>query len=505
MIDQHDSLAEKFLRKWFWLYLFSFIIAPIGYIVKILVSHDVSVEEIGIIYWVMSLVMLILSFNDLWMAESLNKFIPEYVTQKRYDKVKTILVYALLAQVITGGIIFSVLFFWSTFLGTHYFHDSRAIEVVQVFSFFFLWFTFFHVLNVFFQAIQNTFLQRFTEFLRMIGILWFTAYAFFWEKWDIFHYSLAWVLWLYIGIFAAFYFFIKHYYFKYLRTEKIIFSFDFFKKIFSYALLVFLWSQASTILSQVDMQMIIYILGAKDAWFYSNYLSIISIPFVLIGPIFAFLFPVFSEMIAKNENEKIKWVKSIFFKNFFVFSFVFSILFFVFWPIISIILFGEKFEMSGIILQYAIFFIAFNFLLQINFNILAANGKIKERLKIILKALGFNIITNLIFIYTFWVAWAALATGLWWVLIWYLSEKELQEYHTSFDLKYIGKNIAFFGSIWVGLFLFILPYFWNIENRWYMLIFLALISLLYFLIYIVFNLKDFKYLYNEVKKVRGKR
>lgn len=505
MIDQHDSLAEKFLRKWFWLYLFSFIIAPLWYVVKILVSHDVSVEEIGIIYWVMSLVMLILSFNDLWMAESLNKFIPEYVTQKRYDKVKTILVYALLAQVITGGIIFSVLFFWSTFLGTHYFHDSRAIEVVQVFSFFFLWFTFFHVLNVFFQAIQNTFLQRFTEFLRMVAILWFTAYAFFGEKWDIFHYSLAWVLWLYIGIFAAFYFFIKHYYFKYLRTEKIIFSFDFFKKIFSYALLVFLGSQASTILSQVDMQMIIYILGAKDAWFYSNYLSIISIPFVLIGPIFAFLFPVFSEMIAKNENEKIKWVKSIFFKNFFVFSFVFSILFFVFWPIISIILFGEKFEMSGIILQYAIFFIAFNFLLQINFNILAANGKIKERLKIILKALGFNIITNLIFIYTFWVAWAALATGLWWVLIWYLSEKELQEYHTSFDVKYIGKNIAFFWSIWIGIFLFILPYFWNIENRWYMLLLLALISFLYFLIYIIFNLKDFKYLYNEVKKVRGKR
>lgn len=505
MIDQHDSLAEKFLRKWFWLYLFSFIIAPLWYVVKILVSHDVSVEEIGIIYGVMSLVMLILSFNDLWMAESLNKFIPEYVTQKRYDKVKTILVYALLAQVVTGGIIFSVLFFWSTFLGTHYFHDSRAIEVVQVFSFFFLWFTFFHVLNVFFQAIQNTFLQRFTEFLRMIAILWFTAYAFFWEKWDIFHYSLAWVLWLYIGIFAAFYFFIKHYYFKYLRTEKIIFSFDFFKKIFSYALLVFLGSQASTILSQVDMQMIIYILGAKDAWFYSNYLSIISIPFVLIGPIFAFLFPVFSEMIAKNENEKIKWVKSIFFKNFFVFSFVFSILFFVFWPIISIILFGEKFEMSGIILQYAIFFIAFNFLLQINFNILAANGKIKERLKIILKALGFNIITNLIFIYTFWVAWAALATGLWWVLIWYLSEKELKEYRTSFDVKYIGKNIAFFGSIWIGIFLFILPYFWNIENRWYMLLLLALISFLYFLIYIIFNLKDFKYLYNEVKKVRGKR
>jgi hypothetical protein len=35
------------------------------------------------------------------MAESLNKFIPEYITKKRYDKVKSILFYAIFAQAIT--------------------------------------------------------------------------------------------------------------------------------------------------------------------------------------------------------------------------------------------------------------------------------------------------------------------------------------------------------------------------------------------------------------------
>jgi hypothetical protein len=35
------------------------------------------------------------------MAESLNKFIPEFITEKRYDKVKSILAYAILAQLIT--------------------------------------------------------------------------------------------------------------------------------------------------------------------------------------------------------------------------------------------------------------------------------------------------------------------------------------------------------------------------------------------------------------------
>jgi O-antigen/teichoic acid export membrane protein len=47
------------------------------------------------------------------------------------------------------------------------------------------------------------------------------------------------------------------------------------------------------------MQMIIYILGTTEAGYYTNYLSIITIPFMLIGPIFAFIFPVISEMHGK--------------------------------------------------------------------------------------------------------------------------------------------------------------------------------------------------------------
>jgi hypothetical protein len=50
MIDKHNSLAEKFLKKGFWLYLFSFIVAPIGYIIKIILSIDLTVSEIGILY-----------------------------------------------------------------------------------------------------------------------------------------------------------------------------------------------------------------------------------------------------------------------------------------------------------------------------------------------------------------------------------------------------------------------------------------------------------------------
>jgi O-antigen/teichoic acid export membrane protein len=503
MIEQHWTLAEKFIKKWFWLYLFFFILSPIWYIIKIVLSTDLAVDEIWIIYWVMSLMVLLSSFNDLWMTESLNKFIPEYITKNRYDKVKSILFYAIFAQVVTWSVIFLIFFFWADFLWNHYFHDMKSVNIVKLFSFFFLWQTFYHVINVFFQAIQNTFLQKISDLFRMLFILCFTLYMFLTDVWTMFYYSLSWVLWLYFWIIIIIFYFYRNYYVPYLKDVNIIYSKKLFLSIFKYAIIVFLWSQASTLLSQVDMQMIIYMLWNTDAWYYTNYLSIIWIPFILIWPIFGFLFPVFSELVAKEEHHKIKTIKSIFIKNFLSFSICFSILFLVFWSIIATILFWDKFEQSWIILQWSVLFLSFNFLLQINFNILAANWKIKERLKIILIALVFNTILNIIFIKMIWVSGSALATWFWWVLIWYLSELKLKEYHSSFDYMYLFKNISVFTLIWVWLYFFIVPYFSIINSRIYEFLFLSFISLIYFFIYFIINIADFKYFYKEIKKIKS--
>lgn len=503
MIDQHNSIAEKFIKKWIWLYVFSFIISPIWYIIKIILSWELRVDEIWILYWVMSLMVLLGSFNDLWMSESLNKFVPEFITEKRYDKVKSILIYSILAQIVTWWIIFLIFFFWAEFLSLNYFHDLRSENIIKLFAFFFLGTTFFHVISTFFGAIQNTFMQKIIDLFRMLFILWFTFYIFLTNSWSLFNYSLSWVLWLYFWIIIAIFLFYKNYYKVYLYDVKTIYSRELFFKIFKYALIVFLWSQAWSLLSQVDMQMIIYMLWNTDAWYYTNYLSMITIPFMIIWPIFWFLFPVFSEMVAKKEFDKIRIIKSIFTKNFLSFSITFSILFFVFATVISTILFWTKFMQSWIILQYWILFLSFNFLLSINFSILAANWRIKERLNIILIALVFNIILNIILIKLMWVVWAALATWLWWILIYILSELKLKEYITKFDYKYLLKNILIFSMIWFLMYLFLIPIFTNLNNRIYEFFLLAIVSIIYFWIYFLVNIADFKYFYSELKRIKS--
>jgi hypothetical protein len=43
---KEETLSEKFIKKGFWLYFFSFLIAPSGYIIKLVISNDLSVEDV---------------------------------------------------------------------------------------------------------------------------------------------------------------------------------------------------------------------------------------------------------------------------------------------------------------------------------------------------------------------------------------------------------------------------------------------------------------------------
>jgi O-antigen/teichoic acid export membrane protein len=501
MIDQHKTLAEKFLKKWFWLYLFSFIIAPIWYIIKIIISEELTVSEVGILYGIISLITLLWAFNDFWMTESLNKFIPQYIVKKDYSKIKTILTYSILTQLFTWVILAWFFFFWADYIANNFFQNELAIQTLKIFSLFFIWINIFQVITTFFMAIQNTFLTKVIELFRMWFILLFVLLIYLLDLSNLVNFSYTWVLWLYIWIIVATYIFYKKYYLNYFKNIELIWSKDLYWEIFKYAIWVFLWAQAATILWQIDMQMIIYILWTTDAWYYTNYLSIIWIPFMIIWPIFSFLFPIFSEMHAKWDIEKIKLVKSIFQKNFLAIWIAFNILFFIFSEIIAYTLFWNKFIESWVILKYSILLLTFNFLLQINFNIMAWIWKVKDRVKIISIALIFNFIMNIILIKLIWVYWAALATWLWWVLIWFLSELYIKNYYVKFNILFLLKNITLMWIIWLLINIYFLDIFEWI-SRIKSLYYLFVASIIYFWIFLIINYSEFRNFILEIKKIK---
>jgi len=503
MIQKHSTLSETFLKKGFWLYLFSFIIAPIWYVIKIIITWAVSVEEVWLLYAIISLVWLLSSFNDFWMTESLKYFLPKYIEKKDYSKVKTLIAYAFLTQIITWVLISIFLFFGSDYLAINHFHSEKASDVLKVFCLYFLWINIFQVFNNFFLVVQNTFYNKITDFLRMFFILICVLFINYFDIWNVINFAFAWMAWLYFWIIFVLYFFITKYYNKYLSWVKYCFSKKLFKKIFNYAIVVFIAAQAATILSQMDMQMIVSFLGSEKAWYYTAYLSIISIPFMLIGPIFSLLFPLFSQLNASKEFEKIKLVKQIMQKNFIWVAVAFNILFFVFAEKIAYILFWTDYIDSWKILQYSILFLVFNFLLQINFNILAWIWKVKERLKIISIALVFNFILNIILLNYIWVEWAALATWMWWLLIWIMSEIKLwKKYISKFNYIFFTKNILILWFLWFLSNKFLISLFewlWQLKSFWLF----SFISIIWFIIFWLINYKDFKSFIWEIKKLKN--
>lgn len=502
MIEEYKSLSEKFLKKWFWLYFFSLIIWPVWYITKIMISEKITVSELWILYWIISLVTLISTYNDLWFTESLKHFIPKFVTEKNYDKVKSVLFYALFAQITTSLIIAAWFYFWADFIAENYFKSQEAKEILEIFAFFFIWINIFQTINNFFLAVQDAFAYKLTEFFRMIFILFSVLFVFLWDYSSLINYSYSWLIWLYIGILITLFIFYKKYYKKYFSESKILIEKNLIKNITKYALLVSLWAQVWVLLSQIDMQMIIYILWAEDAWYYTNYLSIINIPFLVLWPIFMILMPIFSELSSKWEVKKLKIIKQSFSNIFIIIWIIFNWFMFVFWPQIASVLFWAKYWDSWVILQYSILFLIFNFLLQINFNLMAGIGEVKQRVKILWIAIFFNFILNLIFIKFLWVYGASLATWFGWILIWFLSEKFLKkDFSTDFDFKTISKNVIFFMIFWVGFWYFFTPL---LENLWRIKSFFALagIWILWGIIFIFINKKMFQNFVLEVKNLR---
>jgi len=504
-MNKNNSFSKKLLTNTFWLYILSYIIAPIWYIIKILLSWELLVEEIWILYWVISLVTLIWAFNDFWITESLKYFIPRFLNEKNYSKIKNILLYSVIIQTISSIIIATLLYIFSKEIAINYFHNEQVIHTLKIFCMFFIWINFLNIIVTFFMAIQNTFYSKLIELTRLIFSLLFIFLLIFTENTTLEYVSYMWLIWLFIWIITWFILFYNKFYKIYLKNIKFSFDKKLFKVIIKYALLVFLWAQASTILSQIDMQMIIYLKWASDAWFYTIYLSIIWIPFLLIWPIFWLLMPIFSDLHSKKKTKEIKKIKNMLTNNFIVIWFVFNLLFFIFAQTIAYILFWKNYLMSWNILQYSILFLVFNFLLQINFNILAWIWKVTARVKIISIAIIINFILNLILLNSpLWVSWAALATWIWWVIIWIMSELYLwKKYFISLNYKFLTKNIFLIWLLGIFSYTFFIKFFeWL--SRWSSFIYLFIISIIWFGIFAIINKEKLKHIFLEIKKLRQK-
>lgn len=509
-MDENQLLAdqplwEKLIKKGFWLYLFSFLVAPAGYIIKVLISNSVSVADVGVLYSIVWLITFLNVYNDLGLTESLQYFLPRYWIKKQYNYIKTSLYLSLFVQIFTAILIALFLWLWAPWLAQHYFHSPSAVVILKYFCFYFLGINLFQILQSIFIAFQNTFASQFVEFIKMRSVVWFTFLFFLTGRQTIEWYSLNRLLGLLIGILVAGILFYKNYK-KTLLKGKIVFEKPMLKEYIKYALWCFIWMNVWNLFGQIIQQMIIVILGPESAGYYSNFVSLFSISWSIIGPIIWLIFPLVSEIVVKKNTIKLSLLYRFFYTYFLIFSLFLTSFFIVLGPEIWLVFFGKKFIFSWELLSWGALFTTFMIFVSFNFSVLAGMGKIKERVKMMFYSLIMVFFISLIWLSIIWIYWSILALWVWYVFLWWKSFRVLYR-HTSFtiDWWFVIKNILLmvllsFIIFFVKSKLFVINDLMRYKNLWNLII----VWFWMFIIFIWFNYKRALFLKDEIMKLRIK-
>lgn len=136
------------------------------------------------------------------------------------------------------------------------------------------------------------------DFVRMVLLMGIVCGLWFLELHTIEYYAWAWSLSITLGAVISIMLIITKYH-RYFTLEGWRFSLQEYKHVFKYAFWVMLSANVGMLLSQIDMQMVVYMLGPEAAGYYTNYLSLIRIPFLFLLPGVYFLFPVFSDLLKR--------------------------------------------------------------------------------------------------------------------------------------------------------------------------------------------------------------
>ena len=497
----NEPITKKLINKWFWLYFFWYLAAPLWYITRLIISNspDVSVADFWLMYSIISLVTLLYTYNDLWLTESLQYFLPKFLIRKEYNNIKTAIRLSLAAEIITWIIISTWLWFWSNWLSIHYFHDESASTILKYFCFYFIWTNILQILQSIFKAFQKTFEAQFTEFIKALSILILTIFFFF-SAGNIESYSLARILWLWIAIIIALLLYKKYH----SSLMKWIFCLKKFilKEYINYTLWAFIWIWIWWFFWQIILQLVLYYLWTENAWYYSNFLSLYSIGITILRPIRSLLYPLTSEYKGKWNTQAIEKLITIFYNYFSIITLSVVALFITLWPEIAKVLFWEKYLLSWILLSYWWIFLLFNLLASFNNQILTWLWKVKERVYIIWVACIITIIIAIIWIKLGGIYWACIA---FWlsnlvnrILSFYLLKKE--KYRFRMNQKFIIKNVVLFIILWLIIRLLkscIIPLGWS---RLIILLWLIMIVIIYYSIIWIVNKNDIKkcrYIYKK--------
>lgn len=388
----------------------SLVAAFLGYVARVLLARNLSIEEFGLFYAVFSFLTLIEVFKSFGFDKSLIKFIPEFIQKKQINFIKSSMLYVAAVQLITNLIIILFVYLFADYLAIHYFKSPQAGFVLKLMTIAFFLDSFVLTLKFTFQGFRKMSYFSSVDIVRMTLI---TAIILIGFKlnYGILSPVMAYAITPLILIFIFGILLVKKV-FREFFTARFAFDKKLFKKMSHYSFYIILGSTGIITMGSLDTVMLTYFAGLTSVALYSVALPTTRVLSYFTQPVAEILFPMTSELWTAKKFSILKAGIEALYKYTFIVILPMALLLFSFADLIINVFFGERFLAAASAMRILSFGMVFVALSSVCGNFFAGIGKPQISTKMVWYGAVSNFAGNLILIPRFDIIGAAVATTL---------------------------------------------------------------------------------------------
>ncbi len=404
--------AHKITKATLVILVFSLATAILGYFTKIYLAHNLSIENFGLFYSIISFTSLLLLFKDFGFGPALAKYIPEFRHKKEFGKLKSSILTSYIFQIFIGVFFFLLIWISAPYLVSDFFRSEGATPVLILM-----------MLEVLVASTTIKYALQGLQFIKAYALMELVRVAL----------VLGSILILLshgvVGIAAG--------YVASSIIVQIIFSLYIIRKthgmpertrlsqedllyLSKFGFYFLFSSIAGFLIAYTDTLTLTALKTLTEVGIYQVAISTSQILWGIALALSVVLMPVISEMWAKNEKEKVSRGIGFLLKFVMIILIPAMILMVSFSEIVINILFGMRYLGASTSLQMLAFGAVFYSLMAIYSTALASIGRPDITTKITIFIGVFNLAANLVLIYMIGIFGAALATTISYFLGFYI-------------------------------------------------------------------------------------
>lgn len=402
-----ESYSEYMFKGISVTFVASIVIGVAALATRMYLSRALSTEEYGILFAVISFFGFLRAFRELGLGQTIVKFIPEYRVDKKFTELKSSIVTSLLIQLAVSIPTACVFYFFSGWFASAYIGNEAASTVIQIFSFWFVLKVFASIGPKIFGGFRDIPRSKSVEIVRMFSILIPIVLVGYFSDLKI---EMAAVFYVFGSLitFLWIVYQLRNYKDTFSKGELVV-NRETAKKVLYFGLPLLLAGLAGSVSAQIDTMVITVFRTPQEVGLYQvarpGTRIILMMGAALSGP----LFPMISELSAKEDGERLKSA-SYFITKFSLLALIpVALIFLAFPEIIIRVLFSAKYLAATTTLRILTLTMIVSVLFSTYGRILLGVGRNRLYTKFMWTATGLNIIGDLLLVPLFGIEGAATA------------------------------------------------------------------------------------------------